>query len=273
MAYSFTTGAKWALKAITGSSLISDVDAWAGDFRDQIEALVAAVFSGPLGSLPTSSTGTPGKFGRLYYATNTDADAQRLLFDTGTGWLNVSSYQEGLAGALPAIGPKGALYRATDADRAWIGTGSGWLELAVGSSAFAGVAVSNGSQAIAAAANQPVLFGTEDWDPDGMHDASASERVTVVTAGTYDVRAKLTHPESSSATFTFDLIHHAGGTDTVIDSYTTQSAANPANTPRQLERFRAAAAGDFFWIRKTNATGVTTLTIAQARLHALRVGA
>lgn len=61
------------------------------DVPRDLQSLVAwldragVVYFGPIGSRPTSSSGTPGIVGRWYWAT----DTLSLSFDYGTGWLSI----------------------------------------------------------------------------------------------------------------------------------------------------------------------------------------
>lgn len=84
MAFSTTT--KHALRWLTGASNVSDVDAGFQALAEDVDAKMAIADSGAFTSRPTSSGGTPGKVGRLYFAT----DTSQLFFDYGTGWIELA---------------------------------------------------------------------------------------------------------------------------------------------------------------------------------------
>jgi hypothetical protein len=76
----FTTTAKYALRWLTGSNLISDIDAGFQALAEDIDGSMAGYTSGTLASLPAA-----GKAGRIYRAT----DARAILLDTGTAWVDL----------------------------------------------------------------------------------------------------------------------------------------------------------------------------------------
>jgi hypothetical protein len=84
----FTTTAKYALRRLTGSNVISDIDAGFSALADDTDALLTPSTSGTLAARPTSTVGTPGKLGRTYMAT--DQTPPRLFRDNGTGWDEVA---------------------------------------------------------------------------------------------------------------------------------------------------------------------------------------
>jgi len=89
----FTTTAKHALRWLTGANLVSDIDLGFQALAEDVDGKMAIVDSGSVGSLPTSSPGTPGKLGRLYRATDTG----QLFFDYGTGWIDIPARQTPVA--------------------------------------------------------------------------------------------------------------------------------------------------------------------------------
>jgi hypothetical protein len=78
----FTTTAKYALRRLTGSNVISDIDAGFTALADDVDLLLTPSASGTLAARPTSTVGSPGKLGRTYKATDTG----QLFVDNGTGW-------------------------------------------------------------------------------------------------------------------------------------------------------------------------------------------
>lgn len=54
---------------------------------DALDPIIAIADQGSLAGRPTSTVGTPGIVGRLYYAT----DTAQLYWDTGTGWTEIIS--------------------------------------------------------------------------------------------------------------------------------------------------------------------------------------
>lgn len=73
---------KHGLKAITGTSLISDIDVALKTLADQLDALIATDSQGLLAARPVSSPGQPGKTGRWYKST----DGGLLYRDHGQGY-------------------------------------------------------------------------------------------------------------------------------------------------------------------------------------------
>lgn len=80
---SYTPTLKHALRRLTGSNVISDIDAGIAALADDLDAIIAVADQGPASGRPTSTPGSPGKSGRLYWAT----DTAQLFFDHGTGWV------------------------------------------------------------------------------------------------------------------------------------------------------------------------------------------
>lgn len=79
--------ARMGLQAPAGGDLASTID---NTLQTALTALdnIGAIFSqGTLASRPTSSGGTPGKVGRLYYATDTGV----VYYDFGTGWMPLNT--------------------------------------------------------------------------------------------------------------------------------------------------------------------------------------
>lgn len=78
----FTTTTKWALRRLTGGSLVSDVDAGFTALADDVDAKLTPYSAGLLASRPVSTPGSPGIAGRVYYVTEFGLEFR----DTGTGW-------------------------------------------------------------------------------------------------------------------------------------------------------------------------------------------
>lgn len=98
----FTTTAKHALRWLTGANVGSDIDAGFQALAEDLDSKIVAYSSGPLGSRPTSTLGSPGVAGRQYYAT----DVRVLYLDVGTAWLGLNeplgSIQEYAGASDPA---------------------------------------------------------------------------------------------------------------------------------------------------------------------------
>lgn len=78
-----TPTTRYALPTIDGSAdFIKDGDAAINSLAAAIDAKMVGYSEGPIGSIPTSSGGTPGVVGRIYFAT----DQGRYYIDHGTGW-------------------------------------------------------------------------------------------------------------------------------------------------------------------------------------------
>jgi hypothetical protein len=84
----YTNTVKHALRRLTGTNVISDIDAGIAALADDIDAIMASADAGTLASRPVSTAGTPGKLGRLYRVTDA---LNRIDFDYGTGWITVAS--------------------------------------------------------------------------------------------------------------------------------------------------------------------------------------
>jgi hypothetical protein len=73
------------LQAIAGSDAANTIDTTSDAQMDIIDAQTVMFSQGVVGSRPTSTPGTPGKEGRVYYAT----DTSELYYDFGTGWKRI----------------------------------------------------------------------------------------------------------------------------------------------------------------------------------------
>lgn len=87
MPASYGNTAKYALRKLLGSNVVSDIDAGFAALADDLDGLIVSYSQGTLASRPTSTGGSPGKQGRLYRAT----DVGILFYDNGTGWDPVST--------------------------------------------------------------------------------------------------------------------------------------------------------------------------------------
>jgi hypothetical protein len=76
----YTTTTKYALRALTGSSLVSEIDIGFASLAADIDAAMAGYVEGTLGSRPAA-----GKSGRLYRTTDTG----QMFIDTGTAWVEM----------------------------------------------------------------------------------------------------------------------------------------------------------------------------------------
>jgi hypothetical protein len=85
----YGTTALWALRKLTGGSLVSDVDAGFDALAEDVAPLLTPYSAGLLSARPVSTVGTPGIAGRSFFAT----DTQVLYRDIGTGWLPVGGSQ------------------------------------------------------------------------------------------------------------------------------------------------------------------------------------
>lgn len=74
---------KWALRKLTGSNTISDIDAGIAALADDVDPKLTPFDSGLYAARPTSTAGSPGKAGRKFYAT----DIGVIYLDHGTGWV------------------------------------------------------------------------------------------------------------------------------------------------------------------------------------------
>lgn len=74
----FTSTTKWALRWLTGTNAISDIDAGFQALAEDIDAVMAGQAAGTLASRPAA-----GKAGRFYRATDTG----QVFLDTGSAWM------------------------------------------------------------------------------------------------------------------------------------------------------------------------------------------
>jgi hypothetical protein len=79
--------ARMGLVSIAGGDQAHLVDDHMKDLVDDIDPQTAIFAQGTLASRPVSTPGTPGKQGRLYYAT----DQSIVYYDHGTGWIAVGA--------------------------------------------------------------------------------------------------------------------------------------------------------------------------------------
>jgi hypothetical protein len=149
----YDTTSKHGSRALTGANVGSDIDLGFKSLRDDIENKMAAYSEGPFGSRPTSTSGTPGKTGRIYRATDTG----RYYIDNGTGWDEFVRYIEGTFASRPAAAAPGRFHRATDTGQVSLDTGSAWVEL------------------------PRVLRGTKTWDPASVGPQSSLATDVTVT--------------------------------------------------------------------------------------------
>lgn len=98
MPASYGTTAKYALRKLLGSNVVSDIDAGFDALATDLDGLIVSYSQGTLAARPTSTGGSPGKQGRLYRAT----DVGILFYDNGTGWDPVSTPP--IVTALPSGG-------------------------------------------------------------------------------------------------------------------------------------------------------------------------
>jgi microcystin-dependent protein len=103
MAGSYATTARYALRKLLGSSLISDIDEGFASLADDIDAVMVGFTSGAIADLPASTPGDPGIAGREYYATDTG----QLLKDTGTGWMEPGTMVGDLKATTRSTAPFG----------------------------------------------------------------------------------------------------------------------------------------------------------------------
>jgi hypothetical protein len=78
----YDTTDRYALRALTGTSLVSEIDTGFEVLRDDVSDKLTPFDSGALASRPVSTPGSPGKSGRIYKAT----DTKQVFQDHGTGW-------------------------------------------------------------------------------------------------------------------------------------------------------------------------------------------
>jgi microcystin-dependent protein len=84
----FTPTAKWALRKLTGSNAISDIDAGFDALAEDLDPKLTPSDHGLLVNRPVSTAAQPGKYGRTYHAD----DHGVVFFDTGTSWIALNEY-------------------------------------------------------------------------------------------------------------------------------------------------------------------------------------
>lgn len=83
----FGTTAKYALRRLTGSNPVQDIDAGFQALAEDIDGKMVGYSEGPIDSRPMSTGGTPGIAGREYFATDTG----QLFKDRGTSWVEIGT--------------------------------------------------------------------------------------------------------------------------------------------------------------------------------------
>jgi microcystin-dependent protein len=83
----YSTTGRYGLRALTGVSLVSEIDDGFAALRDDLDAIIATAYTSPASARPVSSPASPGILGRWHRAT----DSGELSFDYGTGWLVVNA--------------------------------------------------------------------------------------------------------------------------------------------------------------------------------------
>lgn len=110
--------ARYGWQVPLGTDAVSNGDDLLRAWADALDAAVATADRGTLALRPTSTAGSPGKFGRFYQVTDDQANAQRLDFDYGTGWATLNAFAVDAAanvGSLRTLGA-GALQATSGAD-------------------------------------------------------------------------------------------------------------------------------------------------------------
>lgn len=77
-----TTTGRWALPYVLGADAANTIDTTTQALAEKLRDEGVQFSQGVFASRPTSTPGSPGKTGRVYYATDTD----QLFWDFGTGW-------------------------------------------------------------------------------------------------------------------------------------------------------------------------------------------
>ena len=94
--------AKHGLRILRGSNAIADIDAGFAALAEDVDAIIATDDQGALALRPVSTTVSPGKLGRLYFATDA-GDGGILYRDHGTGWTAIGP-QRMIAGRVSSVG-------------------------------------------------------------------------------------------------------------------------------------------------------------------------
>ena len=95
MAGTYDTSDRYQLRALTGSSNVSDIDEGFDFLRDDVSAKLTPYDAGARSSRPRSTPGVPGIAGRTYRSADGGID-----LDLGTSWTTV---KPGLFTALPTL--------------------------------------------------------------------------------------------------------------------------------------------------------------------------
>jgi hypothetical protein len=95
MAGTYDTSDRYALRALTGSSAVSDIDEGFDFLRDDVSAKLTPFDAGARSSRPRSTPSVPGIAGRTYRSADGGIDR-----DLGTSW---ATEKAGLFAALPTL--------------------------------------------------------------------------------------------------------------------------------------------------------------------------
>lgn len=95
MAGTYDTSDRYALRALTGSSAVSDIDEGFAFLRDDVSAKLTPFDAGARSSRPRSTAGVQGIAGRTYRSADGGVD-----LDLGTSWVTL---KPGLFATLPTL--------------------------------------------------------------------------------------------------------------------------------------------------------------------------
>lgn len=241
----FSTTAKHALRWLTGSSVISDIDAGFQALAEDVDGLMAVDDQGLEGSRPTSTPGTPGKEGRYYFAT----DTRRLFRDYGTGWEEIpigvgqrweaGDYKYSLQSANHGV-LGGGLYSWLYADNAELGVGyTGLIALLTAAGNPFGIGPNGRPRLPDFRGRTPVALGTHPdvnalGDSDGEAVANRSPKHHHGTHGhsTYSIRSNDTANNQSRPTA--GSANNSGVIGDSVDAAQVGPTGTPLHGPAHL---------------------------------------
>jgi hypothetical protein len=234
---SYYTTAKYALRALLGSNIGSDIDQGFKDLADDIDAVMATDGQGVAASRPTSTSGSPGKSGRWYRSTDTGAVER----DNGTGWNTVRPGRDEFILQTAALVYQGVLWRLAWVFKPGAATGvQGWYYV--------------GGPFLRARANDGASVTGTTW--------TKLTSITVPRPGRYEVmfgarRAWNTNPGSGAE---LGVISHAAGGTPNEPSYNQYSAAGERAPASGVDEVDIATAGtDIDLVARSASAGVSAV--------------
>lgn len=116
------------LRAITGTSKISDIDEWAKALTEDVDTKMASFWNDTFAKRPAAAQSN-----RIFRASDTGT----VYLDNGIEWIPLALYAEDTAAKRPAAGRVGRIFRASDTGAVALDNGNLWIPVLVSGGAYA----------------------------------------------------------------------------------------------------------------------------------------